>query len=56
MTYFPVVVKNGAIVIFFDILRWKKGDCQQGESETDERSQNIVNCASGVYCWLVSLV
>lgn len=32
VTYFPLVVKNGAIVSFIGILRGKKGDCQRGES------------------------
>lgn len=34
MTYSPLVVKNGAIVSFIDILRGKKRDSQQGESKT----------------------
>lgn len=30
-----MVVKNYATVSFIDIIRWKKGGCQQGKNESE---------------------
>lgn len=57
ITYFPVVVKNYAVVSFIGIMGWRKDGRQEDKRWKVNNCFRILwTCDSLVFCWLLFLV